>query len=213
MIVALWGRESSRRTRRRGLRRLGRRHARATTPARRRGRRGHRRGAGRRRDDRAPRRRDVLGRLLRRLRRPRRPSVGGRPQPALDDRRRRRRHAGPLNRLPSADTAARGVSRSTPARSRSSTAGLKLTVYFRMLRSSVQEKAAPSSLSSIRRSSGWSSSRLRVVASSRGSTSPRRWTSGSPSPRPRAPRPRRSLRATRRNARSSSARRTATGPT
>ena len=36
-----------------------------------------------------PGRRDVLGRLLRRLRRPRRPPVGGRPQPALDDRGRR----------------------------------------------------------------------------------------------------------------------------
>ena len=33
--------------------------------------------------------RDVLGRLLRGLRRPRRPPVGGRAQPALDDRRRR----------------------------------------------------------------------------------------------------------------------------
>jgi uncharacterized protein len=34
-------------------------------------------------------RRDLLGRLLRDLRRPRRASVGGRPQPALDARRRR----------------------------------------------------------------------------------------------------------------------------
>jgi predicted lactoylglutathione lyase len=40
-------------------------------------------------DDRAFRRRDVLGRLLGRLRRPRRTSVGGRAQPALDDRGRR----------------------------------------------------------------------------------------------------------------------------
>ena len=47
----------------------------------------HRRGRGGGRDDPAPRRRDVLGRLLGRLRRPRRPSVGGRPQPALDARR------------------------------------------------------------------------------------------------------------------------------
>ena len=34
----------------------------------------------------APRRRDLLGRLLGRVRRPRGPRVGGRPQPALDDR-------------------------------------------------------------------------------------------------------------------------------
>ena len=56
----------------------------------------------RRRHDPAARRRDVLGRLLGRLRRPRRPPVGGRPQPALDDRRRRLRHAGPVTDCPSA---------------------------------------------------------------------------------------------------------------
>ena len=39
------------------------------------------------RDDRRGPARDVLGRLLGRLHRPRRPPVGGRPQPALDDRR------------------------------------------------------------------------------------------------------------------------------
>ena len=38
----------------------------------------------------ASRRRDVLGRLLRRLRRSRGSPLGGRPQPALDDRRERR---------------------------------------------------------------------------------------------------------------------------
>ena len=42
------------------------------------------------RHDRPRRSGDVLGRLLGRLRRPRRPSVGGRAQPALDDRRGRR---------------------------------------------------------------------------------------------------------------------------
>ena len=46
-------------------------------------------GRGSGRDDRATRRDDVLGRLLGRVRRPRRPPVGGRPQPALDDRGRR----------------------------------------------------------------------------------------------------------------------------
>src|SRR5207247_6956517 len=42
------------------------------------------RGRGGRRQDRPAGRRDVLGRLLRGLHRPRRPSVGSRPQPALD---------------------------------------------------------------------------------------------------------------------------------
>ena len=57
------------------------------------GRRGDRAGGGGRRADPAPRRGDLLGRLLGRLRRPRRPSVGGRPQPPLDDPPGRQRHA------------------------------------------------------------------------------------------------------------------------
>ena len=57
------------------------------------GRRGDRGGARRRRDDRPRARRDLLGRLQRRLRRPRRPPLGDRPQPALDGHRGRRRPA------------------------------------------------------------------------------------------------------------------------
>src|SRR5581483_11147618 len=55
------------------------------------GRRGAPRGAGRRCDHLAARRRDVLGRVRRRLPRSRRAPVGGRAQPALDARRRRLR--------------------------------------------------------------------------------------------------------------------------
>ena len=47
----------------------------------------------RRRDDRPRAGRDLLGRLQRRLHRPRRPPLGGRPQPALDRHRGRRRRA------------------------------------------------------------------------------------------------------------------------
>ena len=63
----------------------------ARSPAR--GRRGDRRRPRGGREDRARGRGDVLGRLLGRLRRPRRPPVGGRAQPALDGRGRR---LGPL---------------------------------------------------------------------------------------------------------------------
>jgi cystathionine beta-synthase len=75
--------------RRRGSRRVGRHHARLQLPlaggsgCRDRG------GTGRRSGDPAGGCDDVLGRLLGRLPRPRRPPVGGRAQPALDDRARR----------------------------------------------------------------------------------------------------------------------------
>ena len=55
------------------------------------GRRGSRRGGTGGRDDPPSRRRDVLGRLLGNVHRSRRPSVGGCPQPRLDDRRGRLR--------------------------------------------------------------------------------------------------------------------------
>ncbi|CAA9488184.1 MAG: Lactoylglutathione lyase, partial [uncultured Solirubrobacteraceae bacterium] len=51
-----------------------------------RGRRGDRGGARRGRHGHPPRRRHLLGRLLGRVHRPRRPPVGGGPQPVLDPR-------------------------------------------------------------------------------------------------------------------------------
>jgi catechol 2,3-dioxygenase-like lactoylglutathione lyase family enzyme len=53
-------------------------------------------GPSGRRDGRAARRGDLLGRLLRSLPRPRRSPVGGRAQPPLDAARRRQRHAAVL---------------------------------------------------------------------------------------------------------------------
>ena len=58
-------------------------------------------------DDRPRARGDVLGRLLGRLPRPRRPPVGGRAQPALDDRPRRRRPA--LSSVPNRSAAIDGI--------------------------------------------------------------------------------------------------------
>ena len=65
--------------------------------------------AGRGRDRRARRRGDVLGRLLRRLPRPRRQRLGGRAQPVLDRARRRHRHASPPAQRGAAQRSAAGV--------------------------------------------------------------------------------------------------------
>ena len=87
MVVALWdrGRLAADSTRRRRWR-LGRGHSRVQREEPRGGRRGHRRGSGGRGGRGARPRGDLLGWLLGDLHRPRGPSVGGGPQPGLEDR-------------------------------------------------------------------------------------------------------------------------------